>query len=367
MAAIVAALASAEALKAASGVYMPLAQWHYVNFSDADMHIQSEAASCGVDQHESLDDAERIHPHTTSFGRAAMAALASLRLLVVGAGGIGGEALKNFALLGVGRAAYGGGITVADDATVTTVNLSRGVLLRATDIGRPKAEAIGARAAALALQPNVQHLMTRITSDATSGALADEALTRFGVLAAAVNSVSSRLLVDERCVRARIAWVDAGVDGSLAHVQPTVPFATVPWSAGARDAPAREAPSCVLRNFPFLPWHTVDWARAEFDALFNAAPGEVNAYLSKRDYLDSLAKKPAATRLQALRALGESLVHHRPVSLQACVAWAHATFNDLFFAAPSALLAAFPAGAIAKDGTPFWCACGDASVARPAW
>ena len=343
VAAVVGAFAAAEALKAGSGIYLPLSQWLYIDLGEAAAHEPAhEPGNQTADAHAAL------------FGEESLAALAAMRVLVAGAGGIAGEALKNMALLGVGRAAFGGSITVADDQSVTVSNLSRGVLLRATDIGRSKAEAISERAAAIALRPNVHHISARITSDGNSAPLSDDALAQFGVLAAAVNSVSSRLALDERCVRVRLPWVDAGTDGPLAYVQPVVPFASAPWSAGARDRPAREAPSCVLRNFPYLPWHTVDWARAQFDSLFCAMPSEVNAYLGKRDYLDSLNKKPAATRLHALRALGESLVHHRPLSLQACIAWARSSFDELFLNGPGALLTAFPPGATAPDGSPFW-------------
>ena len=340
--AVVGAFAAAEALKAGSGIYLPLSQWLYIDLAEAATHEPAAPETQTSDAHAAL------------YGEETLAALAALRVLVAGAGGIAGEALKNMALLGVGRAASGGSITVADDQSVTVSNLSRGVLLRATDIGRSKAESISERAAALALQPSVHHISARITGDSNCALLSDDALAQFGVLAAAVNSVSSRLALDERCVRVRLPWVDAGTDGLLAHVQPVVPFASVPWSAGARDRPMREAPSCVLRNFPYLPWHTVDWARAQFDSLFCAMPSEVNAYLGKRDYLDSLSKKPVVTRLHALRALGESLVHHRPLSLQACIAWARAAFDELFLNGPRALLTAFPPGATAPDGSPFW-------------
>ena len=342
VAAVVGAFAAAEALKAGSGIYLPLNQWLYIDLAEA---AAREPAS---------PEAQTTDIHAAVFGKETLAALAALRVLVAGAGGIAGEALKNMALLGVGRAAFGGSITVADDETVTMSNLSRGVLLRSTDIGRSKAEAVSERAAAIALRPSVHHISARITGDGNCAPLSDDALAQFGVLAAAVNSVSSRLALDERCVRVRLPWVDAGTDGPLAYVQPVVPFASVPWSAGARDRPSREAPSCVLRNFPYLPWHTVDWAKGQFDALFCAMPSEVNAYLGKRDYLDSLNKKPAVTRLHALRALGESLVHHRPLSLQACIAWARAAFDELFFNGPRALLTAFPPDATAPDGSAFW-------------
>ena len=344
VAAVIGAFAAAEALKAGSGVHLPLQQWLHIDLSEA---AAPEAVERGADATDT---------HAAVYGTEQLAALAALRVLVAGAGGIAGETLKNLALLGVGRAAFGGGITVADDQAVTASNLSRGVLLRATDIGRSKAEAVSERAAALGLRPSVHHLLARVTGDGACTLLSDEALAQFGVLASAVNSFSSRLVLDERCVRARLPWVDAGVDGPLAHVQPVVPFASVPWSAGARDRPAREAPSCVLRNFPYMPWHTVDWARGQFDALFCAMPSEVNAYLGKRDYLDSLSKKPASTRLHALRALEKSLVHHRPLSLQACITWARAAFDERFFNGPHALLTAFPPGATAPDGSAFWCA-----------
>src|SRR5689334_11801369 len=55
--------------------------------------------------------------------------------LVVGAGAIGNEALKNLALLGVGR------IVIADFDQVETVNLCRSVLFRDEDVGRRKADA----------------------------------------------------------------------------------------------------------------------------------------------------------------------------------------------------------------------------------
>ena len=343
VAAIIGAYASAEALKAGSGVYLPLSQWIYIDLAEV------------AAQEPTAPETQTADAHAALFGQETLAALAALRVLVAGAGGIAGEALKNMALLGVGRAAFGGSITVADDQNVTVSNLSRGVLLRATDVGRSKAEAVSERAAATALRPSVHHLSAHITGDGNCAPLSDDALAQFGVLAAAVNSISSRMALDERCVRVRLPWVDAGTDGPLAYVQPVVPFASVPWSAGARDRPAREAPSCVLRNFPYLPWHTVDWARVQFDALFCAMPSEVNSYLGKRDYLDSLNKKPAVTRLHALRALGESLVHHRPLSLQACIAWARASFDELFFNGPRALLTAFPPGATAPDGSAFWC------------
>ena len=60
--------------------------------------------------------------------------LAAARVVVVGAGALGNEILKNLALLGVGN------VVVVDLDYVEHSNLSRSVLYRASDEGRPKAE-----------------------------------------------------------------------------------------------------------------------------------------------------------------------------------------------------------------------------------
>ncbi len=66
--------------------------------------------------------------------------LAAARVLVVGAGALGNEVLKNLALLGVGT------VIVIDLDAVEPSNLSRSVLFRLEDGGRSKAEVAAQRA-----------------------------------------------------------------------------------------------------------------------------------------------------------------------------------------------------------------------------
>jgi len=60
-------------------------------------------------------------------------------VLVVGAGALGNEVLKNLALMGIGN------IMVADFDTIEDANLSRSVLFRTTDRGRRKSEVAAER------------------------------------------------------------------------------------------------------------------------------------------------------------------------------------------------------------------------------
>lgn len=61
--------------------------------------------------------------------------LADLKVFLVGAGALGCEFLKNFALMGVGIGPNGS-VTVTDDDTIEKSNLSRQFLFRNRDIGR---------------------------------------------------------------------------------------------------------------------------------------------------------------------------------------------------------------------------------------
>lgn len=71
-------------------------------------------------------------------------------VLVVGAGALGNEVLKNLALMGIGN------ILIADFDTIEDSNLSRSVLFRASDRGRRKVDAAAERVKELNPDVNVQ-------------------------------------------------------------------------------------------------------------------------------------------------------------------------------------------------------------------
>ncbi len=129
------------------------------------------------------------------------ALLARTRVLVIGAGALGNEVIKNLALLGVGR------IVVIDMDRVELSNLSRSVLFRAEDEGRPKAEC--AAEAARGIFAGVQIVPV------TGNVLADLGLGCFrwaDVVLGALDNREARVFVNAACARVGRPWFDGGIE-----------------------------------------------------------------------------------------------------------------------------------------------------------
>lgn len=129
------------------------------------------------------------------------ARLARARVLVVGAGALGNEVVKNLALLGIGQ------VAIADMDRIELSNLSRSVLFRAADEGRRKAEC--AARAARDIFPGLRaHVLE-------GNILADLGLGWFrwaDVVIGALDNREARVFVNSACARVGRPWIDGGID-----------------------------------------------------------------------------------------------------------------------------------------------------------
>jgi molybdopterin/thiamine biosynthesis adenylyltransferase len=160
--------------------------------------------------------------------------VSAARVAVIGAGAVGNEVVKNLALLGCGT------IDVFDFDTVELHNLTRSVLLRESDAGRNKAEAVAERARDL--DP---HVTVRAVPGDFWDTLGLGRLRGYDCAVAAVDNFEARLRLNQLCLIARVNLVNAGLDSRWAAVE-SFPFAaandvacyecTLPESAYARVA-----------------------------------------------------------------------------------------------------------------------------------
>ena len=123
------------------------------------------------------------------------------RVLVVGAGALGNEVLKNLALLGVGE------VVVADLDTVELSNLSRSVLFRESDEGTSKAEC-----AAKAMRQIYPDMKVRPLN---CNVLAELGLGWFhwaDVVVGALDNREARVFVNAACAQVGRPWFDGGIE-----------------------------------------------------------------------------------------------------------------------------------------------------------
>lgn len=146
----------------------------------------------------------------TAFDRAKLISwwsqeiVSSSRILVVGAGAIGNETLKNLALLGVGK------MFICDMDTISISNLSRTVLFGKEDVGKYKAEIAAERVLRMSNHPDckVDYFIGDIVNKLGHGVF-----RRFDIVLGCLDNMLTRANVNRRCCMFQKPYMDAGISG----------------------------------------------------------------------------------------------------------------------------------------------------------
>ncbi|WP_131195512.1 HesA/MoeB/ThiF family protein [Lichenihabitans psoromatis] len=162
----------------------------------------------------SSEEVERYARHIVlrEIGGPGQNKLKAARVLVIGAGGLGGPVLQYLAAAGVGT------LGIADDDHVALSNLQRQVLFATDDIGRPKAERAGAALAAI--NPHVAIVLhpMRITADNAEGLIAT-----YDIIVDGSDNFVTRYAVSDACYSARRPLVTGSMgtfDGAVTTLRP---------------------------------------------------------------------------------------------------------------------------------------------------
>jgi len=126
--------------------------------------------------------------------------LKNAKVLVVGAGALGNEVLKNLALLGVGT------VYVVDFDKIEDSNLSRSVLFRERDRGRYKAEAAAEAIRDMNPDTRIQPMTVNIITGVGLGMFRD-----VDVVIGCLDNREARLWVNRFCWKVNTPWVDGGI------------------------------------------------------------------------------------------------------------------------------------------------------------
>jgi adenylyltransferase/sulfurtransferase len=126
------------------------------------------------------------------------------KVLVIGAGALGNEVIKNLALMGVGH------IFIIDFDKIEAANLSRSVLFRESDNNRSKAEVVAARAKSINPEVHIQYLNADVTTDLGLGVI-----RRMDAIVGCLDNREARLAVNRFCYWMNKPWVDGAIQELL--------------------------------------------------------------------------------------------------------------------------------------------------------
>ena len=138
--------------------------------------------------------------------------VAAAKVLVVGAGALGNEVIKNLALMGIGH------LFIVDFDKIEAANLSRSILFREGDDNRSKAEIAAARAKAINPDVHVQYLNGDMTTQLGLGIV-----RRMDVVVGCLDNREARLALNRFCYWVNRPWVDGAIQELLGLVRVFVP------------------------------------------------------------------------------------------------------------------------------------------------
>ena len=346
LAALFGGIVAQEVLKGVSGKFNPVNQWLYFD------SLESLPTSVTLSEESCKPLGTRYDGQIAVFGKEYQDKLANTTQFLVGAGAIGCETLKNWAMQGLGTGPNGK-IFVTDMDQIEKSNLNRQFLFRTKDVGRLKSECASAAVQGMnpELEGKIVTLRDRVGPD-TEHIFNEEFWESLDGVTNALDNVDARTYVDRRCVFFRKPLLESGTLGTKGNTQVVLPRITESYSS-SQDPPEKSFPMCTLKSFPNRIEHTIAWARDLFQTYFVGPPEAVNLYLSQPNYIEQTLKQ-AGNEKQTLEHLRDFLVTDKPLTFDDCITWARHQFEAQYNNAIQQLLYNFPRDSQTSTGQPFW-------------
>ena len=350
--AVIGGFVAQEALKGCSGKFTPLKQYLYFD------SLESLPKSTALDEDNCGPQGTRYDKQIAVFGRHFQNKVANARQFLVGAGAIGCEMLKNWALMGLGTGPNGV-VIITDMDTIERSNLNRQFLFRPGDVSKLKSECAAHAVEKMnpLMKDKIKFYADRVGVE-TENVFNNQFWKGLTGVTNALDNVEARKYVDGRCVFFGKPLLESGTLGTKGNTQVVLPFLTESYSS-SNDPPEKSIPICTLKNFPNAIEHTIQWGRDLFEGLFTQPAENVNMYLTQPDYIESLIKQGGShvihvNKKESLETILKFLVTEKPLTFEECIVWARLKFEDLFSNTIKQLLYNFPKDSVTSQGVKFW-------------
>jgi ubiquitin-like 1-activating enzyme E1 B len=204
-----------------------------------------------------------------TLGAELLSKIKSSKILVVGAGGIGCELLKNLALCGFSH------VQVIDLDIIDVSNLNRQLLFRSQHVGLPKCT-VACEVAANMVTNDVTY-QAHYVNVCDPRTFHIEFVSQFDVILNALDNVVARRRVNRIALAAGVPLVEAGTTGYLGQVSVIGGGDVACYECKPQEV-QKVYPICTIRSTPSMPVHTIVWAKEFYKLLFGEKVAESMLY-----------------------------------------------------------------------------------------
>ncbi|KAG4032747.1 hypothetical protein MFRU_006g02110 [Monilinia fructicola] len=235
--------------------------------------------------------------NTQSLGKPLNLMVKEARILMVGAGGIGCELLKNLVLAGFGE------IHIVDLDTIDLSNLNRQFLFRHEHI--KKSKALVAKDAAHKFNPKVK--LEAHHANIKDSQFNVDWFKGFTVVFNALDNLEARRHVNKMCLAADIPLIESGTTGFNGQVQVIKKGKTACYDCTTKETP-KSFPVCTIRSTPSQPIHCIVWGKSYLlSEVFGTSEDESAEMDHSEDSENAKEIEKLRLESQALKKIKESM------------------------------------------------------------
>lgn len=331
-----------------TGKFIPIKQWFWCNFSEILENLNGKIIDREI-------KGTRYDNQIAIFGNEIQKKLEKTNIFMIGAGALGCEFLKLFALMGISTdkdKQYK--VTVTDNDNIIESNLNRQFLFRNEDIGKSKSKVACEKVININKFFNCVDLQSRIGPE-NENIFNDEFWDKQTFIINAVDNIEARKYIANQCILYQKILIDSGTNGTKANSQVIIPHKTVGYSPPLEKIDD-QIPMCTLRNFPSSIEHCIEWARDNFNTYFVNIINEVKFFFEdKEKYYNELSNqgvpKEQIIKLNKIVRYAKMLINK---DFRECLKIALEEYNESFYDSIIRILINHPLNSLNQDGSKFW-------------
>ncbi|EAY05577.1 ubiquitin activating enzyme, putative [Trichomonas vaginalis G3] len=343
MSSIVGGITGQEVMKSLTGQFTPIKQIVTLSYTDAIPDINNVDFAPKNDRYDAY---RRI------FGNKQQEIMSDLNYFLIGAGALGCELLKNWAMMGVATSEKGK-ITVTDMDQIAVSNLSRQFLFHEEDVGKMKSEIATKSAKEFNPSIKIEHHINRLDETTAADVYNEEFYKTLSGVCNALDNIPTRQFSDQLCVQRLTSLLESGTQGTKCNFEVYIPHKTQSYSS-IGNYEGGGVPMCTIHEFPTNISHTITWSLDLFGNMFESDPETVNSFLKDKDYVKHMKEEDIGHVKTAIEIVEKMLINNKPNDYKDCVLLMRNVYQKSFIDLIHEVLKKNPVDSVDDQGRKFW-------------